>query len=249
MRPSTRNGNRTPSARERLLDAAAHRFYADGVNATGIDRIIADAGVAKASLYNNFASKGELVLAYLAERHSEWLDLLAARDELARSPEGRVLAVFDAYLDHARPDIGDGFRGCGQLNAAAEFPAGDPARALVRRQKEEVEALLRTRVSDALGEGTPRATAAALAEQLSYLLEGAVARAGLEEHEERLLRARAIAADMLAHAAGEACTVHAEHAEPAEHAAHAQHGATRSAHAAGEEHIERSEHGPGAEAR
>ena len=62
-------------ARASLLEAAARLFYADGVAATGIDSITAAAGVAKKSLYNNFASKADLVAAYLAARHEEWLAL------------------------------------------------------------------------------------------------------------------------------------------------------------------------------
>lgn len=57
------------SARERLLDAAARRFYEDGVHATGIDTITSEAGVAKKSLYNNFSSKAELVSAYMGLLH------------------------------------------------------------------------------------------------------------------------------------------------------------------------------------
>src|SRR4051812_50126969 len=62
------------SARDRLLAAAAECFYNNGVNGTGIDAITAAAGVAKMRLYNNFASKDDLVLAYLKARHEEWLD-------------------------------------------------------------------------------------------------------------------------------------------------------------------------------
>jgi len=62
---------RRASARDRLLDAANQLFYAEGVQTVGIDRIIERAGVAKASLYNLFGSKEELVAAYLASRHDQ----------------------------------------------------------------------------------------------------------------------------------------------------------------------------------
>ena len=133
---------RRGSARARLLEAAAGRFYADGITATGIDAITAQAEVAKMSLYNNFASKAALVEAYLQDRHEEWLDLYRARLAEESTPQERVLAVFDAYLDHAGLAYDHGFRGCGLLNAAAELPAGDPGRAVVRRHKEHVEELL-----------------------------------------------------------------------------------------------------------
>ncbi|MGW4027421.1 TetR/AcrR family transcriptional regulator, partial [Streptomyces sp. NPDC005009] len=118
-------GTRRGAAREKLLAAAARRFYADGVTATGIDTITAEAGVAKMSLYNNFSSKADLVRAYLDARHEEWLGLYRRRLEQARDGRGGVLAVFDAYADHAAHAYEHGFRGCGLLNAAAELPAGD----------------------------------------------------------------------------------------------------------------------------
>lgn len=182
-------------ARERLLAAAARRFYADGVTATGIDTITAEAGVAKMSLYNNFSNKAELVMAYLDARHEEWLALYRARAERADSPRDGVLAVFDAYADHAEFAYERGFRGCGLLNAAAELPAGDEGRAVVRRHKEEVERLIAGHLQDLLPERPGDARAAA--EHLSFLLEGAMARAGLEGNGTRLQHARAMAADLL----------------------------------------------------
>ncbi|MEU0673932.1 TetR/AcrR family transcriptional regulator [Streptomyces sp. NPDC006172] len=190
-----RPGGRRGSARERLLTAAARRFYADGVSATGIDAITAEAGVAKMSLYNNFSSKADLVLAYLDARHEEWLALYRRRLEEATDARGGVLAVFDAYADHAASAYERGFRGCGLLNAAAELPAGDEGRAVVRRHKEEVEALLAGHVTRLLP-GRPEEARAA-AEHLAFLLEGAMARAGLEGAGTRLEHARTMAVDLL----------------------------------------------------
>jgi AcrR family transcriptional regulator len=178
------------SARERLLAAAAECVYAHGINGAGIDTITAAAGVAKMSLYNNFSSKDELILAYLDARHAEWLAFYRARLEATggTAREG-VAAVFDAYIDHARFAYPHGFRGCGLLNAAAELPAGAPGRDVVRRHKEEVETLLAGHV----GELTLPRGGTSLARQLSFVLEGAVARAGLEGHADLLLEARELA--------------------------------------------------------
>lgn len=185
---------RTP-ARQLLLDAAARLFYHHGVNATGIDTITSTAGVAKKSLYNNFASKADLVAAYLEARHAEWLDLYRNRLALAESPSGRVLAVFDAYTDHAKAAYEHGFRGCGLLNAAAELPAGAPGRAAVRRHKEEVEELLAQHLAELPAASTEDARRAA--RHLAFLLEGATARAGLEGNDTCLRDARAVAAGIL----------------------------------------------------
>lgn len=192
-------------ARQLLLEAAARLFYAQGVGATGIDTITTAAGVAKKSLYNNFASKADLVAAYLEARHEEWLDLYRARVAVAATPAERVLAVFDAYLDHANAAYEHGFRGCGLLNAAAELPAGHPGRLAVRQHKEEVEQLLATHLAAHLA-GLPRTAAApkeaersaGLAQHLSFLLEGAMARAGLEGDDANLQQAKRIAQQMLA---------------------------------------------------
>ena len=197
-------GSARASARARLLAAAAECFYDHGVAGTGIDTITAAAGVAKMSLYNNFASKDELVLAYLQARHEEWLDLFRQRLAEAADARGRVAAVFDAYVDHAEQAYRHGFRGCGLLNAAAELPAGAPGRQLVRRHKEEVEALLAAHLAEL--DGLPAARVADLAEQLSFLLEGAMARAGLEGDSRRLHRVRELALQQVDAAVGAVAT-------------------------------------------
>jgi AcrR family transcriptional regulator len=192
---SAASTGRRGRARQQLLEAAARLFYADGLAATGIDTITAEAGVAKMSLYNNFSSKADLVRAYLEARHAEWMDLYRRRLERASGPRERVLAVFDAYADHAALAYEHGFRGCGLLNAAAELPAGDPGRAAVRAHKEEVEDLLAGHL-EAMAPGE-RDRARAMAEHLSFLLEGAVARAGLEGDDARLRHAREIASGLI----------------------------------------------------
>src|SRR6202043_3203217 len=83
------------SPRERLLDAANELFYAEGVQTVGIDRVIERAGVAKASLYNLFGSKEELVAAYLASRHERTTSGLTDAIESVDNPREKILAVFD----------------------------------------------------------------------------------------------------------------------------------------------------------
>jgi AcrR family transcriptional regulator len=187
--------NEKTPVKERLLEAAAELFYSQGVGATGIDAITAHAGVAKMSLYNNFDSKTELVNAYIQRRHAEWQGLYQARLARTKTPQERVLAVFDSYIDHAELAYAWGFRGCGLLNAAAELPVGDPGRAAVAAQKEEAERLFKNHLR-AL---KPKASKAIeeTAEHLSFLLEGAMQRAGLDGHDARLKTARKIAASML----------------------------------------------------
>lgn len=179
-------------ARQRLLAAATRLFYTHGISRTGIDSITAQAGVAKMSLYNNFASKDDLMLAYIQARHEELLQLY--RDRLANSSNAmqRNLAMFDAYIDHASMGYDGGFRGCGLLNAAAELPAGHSGRTAVKVHKEQVEALMREQLAEA-GFDTPEDTSA----HLALLLEGAMSRAGLDGTTTYLRQARRIAQTLL----------------------------------------------------
>jgi AcrR family transcriptional regulator len=107
-------------ARSRLLEAATRLFYAEGVHAVGVDRIIAEAGVAKATFYHHFPGKDDLVRAYVEEQ-SQIQRARAAR--LPPAPAGEmVLAIFDIVHEIGQePD----YRGCPFVNAAAEYP--DPA--------------------------------------------------------------------------------------------------------------------------
>lgn len=183
------------SARDRLLGAASVLFYNDGIAATGIDAIVKKTGVAKKSLYNNFESKAELVATYLEIRHDEWLALYARRVQQASTPKEGVMAVFLAYEDHAEFAYERGFRGCGLLNAAAELPAGAPGRVAVRGHKEQVESILTTHLLTMMD--GDEAKAQRMARHFSFLLEGAMSRAGLEGNGECVRQAKAMAAGMM----------------------------------------------------
>lgn len=182
------------TARQKILDAAATLFYNDGITATGINSVTAKADVAKMSLYNNFSSKGELVDAYIAVRHQEWLNLYQKRLETTKSATEAILAVFDAYQDHAEFAYEKGFRGCGLLNAAAEFPANSAGRSAVRQHKEEVEAIVAEHLKKLIPDSQ---RVSYVATQLSFLLEGSMARAGLEGSSRQLLLAKQMAEDLL----------------------------------------------------
>lgn len=106
------------SARDRLLAAAQELFYEEGIHTVGIERVIERAGVAKASLYNTFGSKEELIRAYLNARQETRATRLEAR--LAKIPDarGKILAVFEDMAESAaRPD----YRGCAFVRASAEI--------------------------------------------------------------------------------------------------------------------------------
>ncbi|ADD79263.1 MULTISPECIES: TetR/AcrR family transcriptional regulator [Pantoea] len=183
------------TAYDKLLSAARVLFYNHGINGTGIDAIVKRAGVAKKSLYNNFASKDELVAIYLRVRHEEWLALYKNRLDLAMTPKERVLAVFAAYEDHAEFAYENGFRGCGLLNAAAELPASAPGRQAVREHKEEVEAILTAHLTDLMmGDAE---SARKMARHFAFLLEGSISRAGLEGNSDCVSQAGMIAEQLM----------------------------------------------------
>lgn len=109
-------------ARARLLSTASGLFYAEGLHAVGIDRIIATAGVTRATLYRHFPSKDTLLVAYLTQAD----EALRSRMDAAREQGTTADDVIRDVGRSIAADIqGPGFRGCAFLNAAAEYP--DPA--------------------------------------------------------------------------------------------------------------------------
>jgi AcrR family transcriptional regulator len=152
------------SPRDRLLEAASELFYAEGVQSVGIDRVIARAGVAKASLYSTFGSKEELVCAYLNARHEETLARLRSAVAATEDPIERLLAVFDAQ---ARLFHSLDFRGCAFTAAAAEAPPGGRIDATAKSYRHDIRTLF-TELAEAAGAPDP----ALLASQLQLIYDG-----------------------------------------------------------------------------
>jgi AcrR family transcriptional regulator len=143
--PTTRHApdraRRESPARRRILDTAGRLFYGEGIRAVGVDRIIAEAGVAKATFYSHFPAKDDLVCAYLAEQNE--LQHAAALAVRARDmpPREMILTVFEAIGELG---CGPGFRGCPFINAAAEYPdPRHPVRRIVAEYRTWFRELLR----------------------------------------------------------------------------------------------------------
>jgi AcrR family transcriptional regulator len=162
-----------PGARERILDTAEELFYREGIRAIGIDTVIERSGVAKMSLYRNFASKEELIAAFLARRNEKywrWWDGIMARHP--ESPGRQLEDLFTALPERiCRP----GYRGCSFLNAATEFPE---AAHLGRRTALEHYRELRQRLL-ALCRRLKAPKPKQLADQLLLLIEGAYTTGGI----------------------------------------------------------------------
>ncbi|MEU9148723.1 TetR/AcrR family transcriptional regulator [Streptomyces sp. NPDC048349] len=171
-------------ARTRLLDAAEALFYADGIQAVGMDRIRTESGVPLKRLYRLYPAKESLVTAYLERRDRRWMTSLREAVSGAADP---VPALFDWLADwFCEPD----FRGCAFLNAYGELGPGGPAAVLdvVHRHKAELRSLL----SDLAGPGEEL-----LADQLLILVEGATVVAALDPGPAPARRAREVAQRLL----------------------------------------------------
>lgn len=121
-------------ARDKVFAAAADLFYRKGIHAVGVEEIVREAGVAKISLYRNFASKDDLVVAYLEERSAVFLrDWDRAFDRYRDDPRAQLRAIM-TYLEERTTR--DGYRGCPFINFCAEFPdAAHPGRAVAAATK------------------------------------------------------------------------------------------------------------------
>src|SRR5215467_5018828 len=114
-----RRNPETSEARKRILETADRLFYQEGVRAVGIDRIIAEAGVAKMSLYKHFPSKDDLILAVLKYREEAVLEFFRSAMERHRKKAKDPLGAFFAALKDLFES--PGFRGCPFQNAAVEL--------------------------------------------------------------------------------------------------------------------------------
>jgi AcrR family transcriptional regulator len=154
------------AARERILEAATRLFLRDGFRAVGVDTIIAEAGVAKMTLYAHFPSKDELIVAYLEranEQFWEWLDGASAGPD---DPKGKLVAMFDAVGELANSPR---CLGCTFQGTAAEFPDSEhPGHRVALAHKRAVRARLAALARDA-GLRAPER----LADQLLLLMDGA----------------------------------------------------------------------------
>jgi AcrR family transcriptional regulator len=154
-------------ARLRILDTATRLFYAEGVHTVGIDRIIAEAPVAKATFYHHFRTKDDLVVAYLVKEYERQRGVFG---DVPGSGAERIRTLFERLGAYS---CGPGFRGCPFLNAAAEF--ADPAHR-VRKVVDEYRAWFRDYMLELLAAaGRPDDTSTA---QFLLLLRDGIAVSG-----------------------------------------------------------------------
>ena len=178
--------------RERILAAATRLFSEEGIHATGVDRVIAEAGVAPMTVYRHFAGKDELVTASLERWSEQWLGWL--RSEAARGDDAR--ARLEGLWDALEKWFADeGFRGSYVANVANELRAkpGHPAQATIAAHRVALRSLLGELATAA---GVPSPADAAVA--LHTLIDGATAVAVIDREPGAAASARAMAAAVLA---------------------------------------------------
>jgi AcrR family transcriptional regulator len=150
---------RPSPARARLIDAATRLFYEEGIHAVGVDRVIEEAGVTRATLYKQFGGKENLVLAYLGHEDQMLRALFAEAGAAVSAPD----ALIDAVVQGIAADIREHHtRGCPFINAAAEYPDADGAvRRLIDEHREWFRSTLQ-QVAEAAGLERPEEVAASL---------------------------------------------------------------------------------------
>ncbi|AOJ34265.1 TetR/AcrR family transcriptional regulator [Burkholderia metallica] len=161
MRKETGTPASAPDTRERILQTASELFYREGTRAVGVDLIVAQAGVAKTSLYRHFATKDDLIEAFLLREDADfWAHWDAVAAQYRRTPREELDAQLQWIGERiARP----GYRGCPQINIAAEYADGNhPARKVAVAHKQELRRRL-TELGGALGLDEPETFALRLA--------------------------------------------------------------------------------------
>jgi AcrR family transcriptional regulator len=173
------------SARDRLLAAAEELFYGEGINTVGIDRIIERAGVAKASLYDCFGSKEELIRSYLNARHESRQKRITDGLKRFATPREKILGVFDIQSEVFRSQS---YRGCPFVRASAEVKPGSAGKVVCDQSRE----WLRSLFVDLAKEAGAR-DAEVLADKLLLLYDGAAVSAQMDQSKGGLDNAREVA--------------------------------------------------------
>src|SRR5256884_2472627 len=161
-----------PSARDRLLAAADKLFYAEGVHVVGVDRIVERAGVTKASLYNTFGSKEELVRAYLEQHMRRRQERIARILAANHTPRARIIGIF-AEVEELL--AGSEFRGCRFISAAAEARRGDASEVVAAKYRAWLLSLF-AELAEAAGASNP----GQLGRRLLLLYDGAAVAARMD---------------------------------------------------------------------
>ena len=185
------NGRRGASVRRLLLDAAIRLFCRNGIGVTGIDAIVAEAGLARMTLYNHFCSKDGLVAAALEHEGAAWRAwFFAGLAQMDRGPRQRLLGVFDLLAEWFERDD---YFGCALMNAVLEARNQDPVLlAITVAHKKPVLEQLQA-LAAAAGARHPES----LAQQIDLLMNGAIVKAVFSREAHPAMEAKRVAEALL----------------------------------------------------
>ncbi|MDF2193776.1 TetR/AcrR family transcriptional regulator [Paraflavitalea sp. CAU 1676] len=160
-----------PGPKERILETASRLFHQQGYNSTGINQILEEAKVAKASLYQHFTSKDDLGVHYLQVSRQEWFAGLDQWTGKKKSALQKLLACFD-FLEYAMQQ--NGFRGCKFINMLSEIGDTSPVMSkAILEHKARLRNYLKAFIQDALTSQSA-ATIDLTGDAIYLLFEGAI---------------------------------------------------------------------------
>src|SRR6056297_618484 len=164
--------NDMPNTKKRILEAADRLFYRQGYRNTGINQLIDEAEVAKASFYSNFSSKKKLLTSYLEQRHIDWFENLYQVTDKYDHPKEKIFALFE-YLEIWITETN--YRGCAFININTEFPDGTGEISLiVQEHKQKLRSLIRNLTLSLGKENRSDEELILLSDTIYLIFEGAI---------------------------------------------------------------------------
>jgi len=172
--------------KEHIIETASHLFYSNGYNLTGINEIIKEANIAKATLYNHFRSKDEVCIAYLQFKNNFFIESITAFILSKEEGKNRVLAIFD-FLEQFYN--GKEFNGCWCIRTVAELPKDNQLiKTEIQKQKKDFLKLIETTIEENIETDNTKV----LAKQIYLLYEGAVSESHLHDASWPITEAKSI---------------------------------------------------------
>lgn len=183
------------ATKTKILDVASRLFYEQGYNSTGINQIIEEADIARASLYNHFPSKRDLLSAYIEHAENAWFARLGEFLKKYDDPRSKLLGIFDFREDE---QFKTGFRGCHFSKVMAEVPKGDlEIFAQVSREKDRMKYYIKELLVQIKLINKPELHIDMICEAVFLLFEGCTIAASLYKGERPITNAKTIVASLL----------------------------------------------------
>jgi AcrR family transcriptional regulator len=183
------------AVRTKILDVASRLFYDQGYNSTGINQIIAEANIARASLYHHFPSKTDLLKAYIQEADDQWFIGLEAFLKPINDPRKKLLGIFDYRMGR---QLASNFGGCQFVKVSAEISREESKLfELVSHQKQRLQLYIKVLLLQLEPNQEHKLSTDMLADTLFLLMEGATVTASIYKDPQALKNAKEIAGKLI----------------------------------------------------